>query len=883
MSVKVCYRNFCPNCGGDISSSQLIKVGVCKKCWQKEEKNFFTLLSSLEQAQKLQGLKEYYLLEKETKRFNWFFSQEVGNPLGKIKRFWAQKVLQGDSLALIAPVGAGKTTFALLIIRYLLKRKKIKRAYVVVPTKALVRQTQRRLKGCSVLAYLGKKEEKEKIKRGDFEVLITTANFLHRNLELICAQKFDLVFVDDADSFLKGRKRAERLLRVLGFREKELQEGKVRTSSPAQLIVASATVSPTPGALNLLRQFLGFDIAKVQSTERNVARFYWQLKKPSKKELFEKIAQILKLLPSGVFIFFPRGRKKDIPELIWYLERKGFKGAPAEEFLRLQEEFRRGKLQFFAGTLSPYSPLVRGLDIREAKGVVFADLPFYEIDLSQTQNFRLLQFLARSLLLLEFPPQERQFLREFVRRRDYSEQDKEELLGLLQDDKILSELNRRSLFLISPHKNTFILSLPDINTFIQAEGRVSRLSPIGFYRGLSILLFSDKEKFSLFRRRLEIQEDFAVKPFSLSEVRKEVKRIEKERGRLKEAEERREKVPFEPDPTLVIVESPTKAKTIARFFGKPHLRQENEALIYEVPTANLFVGTIASLGHIVDLVTSEGRWGVKEENFLPIYDSIKTCVCGKKKTENLCRSCGSQEVAQDKRKLIETLRQLAFEFKKVYIGTDPDIEEEKIAFDLYCFLKLFGAEVHRIELHEITKRAFLEALANPRQINFSLVRGQILRRIYDRWVGFYLSEFLRETFARENISAGRVQSPVLGWIIERTEEARQKKAQIQFRYRGLPVILEEEDLELARQIVAQPTSLEIEEQEEEKELSPPPPFETNSLLQEAGRRFGWTAPQVMRYLQTLFEHGLITYHRTDSTFIFYLGAESGRRTNSAEV
>ena len=108
------------------------------------------------------------------------------------------------------------------------------------------------------------------------------------------------------------------------------------------------------------------------------------------------------------------------------------------------------------------------------------------------------------------------------------------------------------------------------------------------------------------------------------------------------------------------------------------------------------------------------------------------------------------------------------------IGTDPDSEGEKIAWDLKNLLSGCG-EVKRAEFHEITKKAISNALENLREVDENLVKAQIVRRIEDRWIGFVLSHKLQEVFKDKNLSAGRVQTPVLGWILERTKENKERK------------------------------------------------------------------------------------------------------------
>jgi Reverse gyrase len=122
--------------------------------------------------------------------------------------------------------------------------------------------------------------------------------------------------------------------------------------------------------------------------------------------------------------------------------------------------------------------------------------------------------------------------------------------------------------------------------------------------------------------------------------------------------------------------------------------------------------------------------------------------------------------------VIQGLRLLASFIDKVLIGTDPDREGEKIAWDIYLLLKPFNNNIKRIRFHEITVKAINEALSNPSIIDENLVKAQLVRRIKDRWIGFKLSEIIQVKFNKKTLSTGRVQTPVLGFIVERTEQEK---------------------------------------------------------------------------------------------------------------
>lgn len=298
---------------------------------------------------------------------------------------------------------------------------------------------------------------------------------------------------------------------------------------------------------------------------------------------------------------------------------------------------------------------------------------------------------------------------------------------------------------------------------------------------------------------------------------------------------------------LVIVESPTKAKTISKFLGSK----------YKVES---------SFGHIRDLPKS--KLGVDlENNFEPQY------IIPKKSQKN-----------------VTALKKLAAKADNVILATDEDREGEAIAWHLMQALKLEekkADQIKRIVFHEITKTAIDEAVSNPRQIDESLVNAQQARRVLDRLVGYKLSPFLWKKVVR-GLSAGRVQSVALRLIVEREEEIKNFKPD---EYWTLAAEFETEKKEKFEANLAKigdetvpklgiKTQAEAEKIKKDLEASaysiksieknetsknPAPPFIT-STLQQAGSRFlGFSAKKTMFLAQSLYENGHITYMRTDST------------------
>ena len=305
---------------------------------------------------------------------------------------------------------------------------------------------------------------------------------------------------------------------------------------------------------------------------------------------------------------------------------------------------------------------------------------------------------------------------------------------------------------------------------------------------------------------------------------------------------------------LVIVESPTKAKTISKFLGKD----------YKIES---------SFGHIRDLPKS--KLGVDlEHNFEPQY-----------------------VIPTRARKNVTALKKLAEKSDQIYFATDEDREGEAISWHLAEILNTPPDKIKRIVFHEITEEAILEALKNPRHLDLNLVNAQQARRVLDRLVGYQLSPLLWKKVAK-GLSAGRVQSVAVRLIVERerliqafkpdeywTLDAQftpTKGEKIEFEAKlnainGKTVDkLEIKNKEAADKILADLNEAKYEIAEVEQKSSkknPPPPFTTSTLQQEGNHRLGFSAKQTMVLAQQLYEGinlgsqgqvGLITYMRTDS-------------------
>jgi len=301
--------------------------------------------------------------------------------------------------------------------------------------------------------------------------------------------------------------------------------------------------------------------------------------------------------------------------------------------------------------------------------------------------------------------------------------------------------------------------------------------------------------------------------------------------------------------SLVIVESPAKAGTITKFLGSGYTVK-------------------ASMGHVRDL--PKNKMGVDEKTFKPTY-----------------------QVLAGRKKVIDELKKLAAKADSIYLAPDPDREGEAICWHLAEELKSSKKKIYRVMFNEITKKAILQAMEHPGQINQNKVDAQQARRILDRLVGYKISPLLWEK-VRRGLSAGRVQSVALRMIVQREKERLAFKPE---EYWSLAAKLSADEppsfeAKLLRKAgkkhevhdkagmdevlsdLKGVTYVVKEVVAKEKKKNPVPPFITSKLQQEAYRRYSFTVKKTMMLAQRLYEGmdlgergslGLITYMRTDST------------------
>ena len=315
---------------------------------------------------------------------------------------------------------------------------------------------------------------------------------------------------------------------------------------------------------------------------------------------------------------------------------------------------------------------------------------------------------------------------------------------------------------------------------------------------------------------------------------------------------------------LIIVESPTKARTLSRFLGTDFMIE-------------------STMGHIRDL--PKRTFGVDiAHDFTPEY-----------------------VLMPEKKEAISQLKKAWEKADKIYLATDPDREGEAIAWHTseICSnlkLKTENSKFFRISFHEITKSAVEKAIANPRTIDMDLVNAQQARRILDRIVGYKLSPLLWFKI-RRGLSAGRVQSVAVRLIVEREREIEKfvpeeyweiwsdLKKHLGGKLPEAPIFsaklvkkngetIKIGDKKGAEEIVQELERAGFEIAEilrKEIKRNPAPPFITSTLQQRAANTFGWTPKRTMQIAQRLYEEGLITYHRTDSNHLAEEAIEAARK------
>ena len=787
-----------------------------------------------------------------------------------------------------------------------------------------------------------REESLERLSRGDYRIAVVTTGFLQRRFETLRASApFNLVVVDDVDSLLRGSRNVERVLLLLGYPGEAIEaamqlveariklyaavaagrdslaeelearvaelEARLARLAPApmgQLVIASATGRPRGYKHLVFKELLGFEVGGGSDYMRNVIDSYLVT-----SDIPGAVAGIVSRLGGGGLVFVSqtlgRAYAKALARL---LGEAGVRAATAlAGSRRAIEKLARGEVDVVVGVASRYGVIVRGIDLPGiVRYAVFAGVPARRMDASDalTSPGRLLRLL---LALADEGDGEAAGAADRLRRLMDKLRDPTILplaakgripvaKGTRLEEAVRALLEAREYALARLHERLepgsrvyiggVVYSLEpsglaayivDAPTYLQASGRTSRLLDGSMTLGLSVVVDPSPEMVRALQDRLRWYAKAEFRPFEeldLGEVERALEESRRGGGRRVNVKT-----------VLLVVESPTKARTISWFWGRPGKRRVGRLTVYETAaydedSSTVYLLTVtATRGHLYDLAVDEDGsiYGVRVEGdtVKPVYTSVKRCLsCGYQFTDEspVCPRCGSAAIL-DSRTMVEALRKLATEVDEVVVATDPDREGEKIGWDVALALKPYNPNIKRGRFHEVTPQAIMEALRGAGDFDLNLVNAQIVRRVEDRWVGFALSGHLKELYHEPWLGAGRVQTPVLGWVVERYRRWREGRG-----YRviarlegGGRLSLYTRDRGEAEEALRARGAVVVEAEYWEATRQPPPPYTTDSLLYEASRRLGLPSGLTMRLAQQLFESGLITYHRTDSTRVSAAG------------
>ncbi|MBO8160061.1 MAG: reverse gyrase [Thermosipho sp. (in: Bacteria)] len=755
-------------------------------------------IKTLKRKGLLLNLYKYVEFYEKLDNFEKFFKDKLGFTLNSYQKIWAKRVILKRSFTLVAPTGVGKTTFGLMMSIWLSKEGK--RSILVFPTVPIINQVV------------------EKIKEIDKNVDVL---FYNSNFKRVEKERFEEKFKQDnydilviSTQFLSKRKK--------DFKDKGFDF--VFVDDVDSVLKSSRNIDTIISLTGVSEDILKDTMEKIKKGE-----------KPEINSVKHGILVIssASAKPKGLrpllfrYIFnFNLGKISYLSRNITHLR------VPKKDLEKLCEILRILKDGIIIYVLNEDEGKILEKSLKEKGFQIGTSWEDFEDTFEKFKRGELPILIGIS-----------SYYGKLVRGIDLPERIKYAIFWgipkfVLKDENVL---------------------IPDFNTYIQASGRTSRLLNGNLVKGVSIVFEANEELYEKLISRLIWFSDEEFYNFSDVDLKSLVFEVEQSRKIvLKNRNENKSK--------LIIVESPTKAETIAKFFGISSIRQMNGLIAFETITENGLVILTSTRGHTFDLVTKKGYHGVEveDEKFTPIYNTIKRCKkCGYQFIEDkdTCPKCDSKEI-DNKLNTLKSLRELALEVEEILVASDPDVEGEKIAYDVTQYLYPVNSNISRIELHEITRNGYKKGLDEKRDLNENLVKAQIIRRIEDRWIGFELSQILQKHF-KKVLSAGRVQSTVLGWIIKRESEYKKSiKTFTSFILKnGLRIEFEGEHENLKVKI------LEVFEEK----ISPPPPFNTPTILSEISRKYKYSANQIMNILQDLFENGFITYHRTDSTRISFNG------------
>ena len=792
---------------------------------------------------------------------------------------------------------------------------------------------------------------------GDFNIFISTNRFIIDRIDEIKNITYDFLFVDDVDTALKSSKSAEAILNLAGFSKEDITEvkdmlRKARENESAYakiqeirgnklkgktIVFSSATLTKGNPVLSAL---MGFRPGSSVIYIRKIIDAYTRLPN-NDNDIVKLLRTLLKKLGDGGLIFVPVDKGQEYAKWLEQQLADLNVAAVASAQTHKIDEFANGNIYALIGSATHYGILVRGIDLPwRVKYAIFVGIPKFKFKIGETMN---IVALSRILNILGIITKDQQVInlarkiREKVRKLSPAAIAMLNSLareGKLEDDTLLKAYEVANKYLKDNEILTKVaevgdliissgnILIPDYLTYIQASGRTSRIYGGELTTGLSVLLVDNDNLFRILNKKLSlVLDEITWHELDLESNKIDSENLDNILNKINNERKKIYKVKTEGgvDPSLqrvktilFVVESPNKAKTISNFFSKPSIRQIENIKAYETILEDKILIITASGGHVYDLTTQNiGVYGIDvskrdgQYEFTPYYNTIKRCKNGHQFTDykdnGKCPVCGTTEIVTDKTNTINALRKLALEADEILIGTDPDTEGEKIAWDIYLALKPFNNNIKRAEFHEVTRKAILQAINNPRPFNINLVESQIVRRVEDRWIGFKLTEKVRQYISENpntkfkkininNLSAGRVQTPVLNWIVTRYELYNKHKVRVYYA-----TIVLDENQKLSFYVVKDRNAsikknskicIKIKNAEKREDtINPLPPYTTDTLLYDANTFYGISAQETMKIAQDLFELGLITYHRTDSTRISNVGigiAENYLKENLGE-
>ncbi|MGB9674788.1 MAG: DEAD/DEAH box helicase, partial [Nanopusillaceae archaeon] len=437
-----------------------------------------------------------------------------------------------------------------------------KKILIILPTRLLVKQTLNRLNefidklniDVKVQGYYGKdkKEQKEKIKEGDYNILVISNQFLSKNFDLLKDKRFDIIFIDDVDSFFKGSKNIERIFILSGFTEEDINIAKkiidlkssgkldfnsdiykkfleIRNKEHGIIVLSSATGSLRGKRIKLYKELANFTIGTGTSKLRNILDVYYI---PDKnKDLKEQILDIVKKLEDGIIIFVSKEKGINYAnELNDFLKNNNIKSevvtSKSKDIEEIIKKFINKEINVLIGIADVYGILIRGIDIPERiKYVIFVGIPKIRINISNLDKnisniiilgtliantltdteknilLRKIENLKRNLKKLS--PDAIRFLSEIFKSEDknvegFNKYLLDNLLDLyntishhLKNKDIVEKLKNDPEVSITEENGNLILNIVDFKTYLQGSGRSSRLYAGGITKGLSIVIVDD--------------------------------------------------------------------------------------------------------------------------------------------------------------------------------------------------------------------------------------------------------------------------------------------------------------------------------------------------------------------------------------------------------